>query len=254
MNNLGLENKTAIVTGATGGIGLAIALLLAKNGANVFINSRDKDSAVGIAEKYQREGLSIKGIEGDVSDEKAVKDCVHKVFRDTDRIDILINNAGTSSRRVLPLEEIETDLWDSYLDTHLKGSFLFCRAVIPTMKKRKAGKIINIASIVALVPDGSAHYTSAKSGLVGLTKSLALELAPFNIQVNAVAPGLVGTPSAKRNYPPSFFRKAANLTPAKRVAAPDDIAKAVLFFSSSLSDFVSGQVLAVDGGFTLIFV
>jgi|SRR3989344_4681423 len=251
--DLNLKDKTAIITGATRGIGLVTALTLARNGADVFICGRNEDTLAGVVKMHKKDGLSINGLAGDVTQESFVTELVNMARQKTGRIDILVNNAGKSDMHVITLNNISTDLWDAYLNSHLKSAFMFCKEVEPIMRRQGSGKIINMAAAAALVRLGSAHFIAAKSGLIGLTKSLARELAKYNIQVNAVAPGLVDTPSSRKNFPPDFFERIIRLNPAKRIASPDDIAKAVLFFSSPLSDFINGQVLAVDGGFAALF-
>lgn len=242
-----LKDKVAIVTGSTRGIGRATALLLAQAGALVFINGRDKtrmDEALGYFDKNK---LKVYGVVGDVSDENFVKNFIASVNEQAGRIDILVNNAGGSEWKLL--EELTTSYWDQSMNHNLKSAFLMSREVSAFMKRGENCKIINIVSTAALKGrSGGAHYIAAKSGLIGLTKALAKELGKFSIQVNAVAPGLTNSDLSRGVYTDEIFYKVASVTPLKRLADPEDIAKTVLFLSSSLADFITGQVLIVDGG------
>lgn len=267
MITLNLEKKVAIVTGSTRGIGRATALMLAENGVLVFINGKNKTLVQETVKEWGNRGFKVYGLAGDVSDESFVKRFVQYALDKAGKVDILVNNAGISEWRFL--EDLSSQSWDTYLDTNLKSNFLMCREVALAMKKQKSGKIINISSTAGIRGRvGAVHYVASKSGQIGLTKALAKELGSFNIQVNAVAPGLTDTDLSRsistqlgaffsgsqnteisnRNHSQKVFDQRAHETPLKRVAEPVDIAKVVLFLASSLSDFVTGQVLVVDGG------
>lgn len=267
MITLNLENKVAIVTGSTRGIGRAIALILAENGALVFVNGQDKTFTEKTVKEWSNKGFKVYGLAGDVSDEQFVKRFIQGVFEKAGRVDILVNNAGISEWQFL--EDLSSQSWDRYIDINLKSNFLMCREVSSMMKKQKSGKIINISSVAGIRGRvGGVHYVASKSGQIGLTKALAKELGPFNIQVNAVAPGLTDTDLSRsistqidaffsgsknteisnHNHSQKVFDERAHETPLKRVAEPIDIAKVVLFLASPLSDFITGQVLVVDGG------
>ncbi len=254
MNDINLSNKIALITGSTRGIGLATAQLLAQQGAHVFINGRNSDEVAKVTREYREQGLNFEGMAGDVSDEKFVKKIISFAARETGRIDILVNNAGISEKRML--EEITEERWDAFLDNNLKSSFLMCKEAAPIMKKNKRGKIINISSIAGIIGRiGGAHYAASKGGLIGFTKTIAKELGPSNIQVNAIAPAITDTDLSRKvsaEYS-IFFKKVAQGTPLGRIASPNDIAKTILFFSSSLSDFITGQVLIVGGGSELMY-
>lgn len=248
MIDLGLKDKIAVITGSSRGIGLASAKLLAENGARVFINGRNKIGLGKAVLEYQKRGIMIDSLAGDVSNEIFVKDFIRHVVQKAGGIDILINNAGLSGTETI--ENVETEKWDRYIEINFKSVFLMCREVIPIMKKQKSGRIINIASVSALRGTAGVHYAAPKGGVISLTKVLAKEVGPLNIQVNAIAPGLITTEATMHNYSKEFFEQVAEKAALRRVGKPDDVAKAVLFFSSSLSDFITGQVLEVSGGST----
>lgn len=253
MFDFNLKNKVAVVTGSTRGIGLAIADLLAESGAHVYLNGLDKIMVADCVDARKKNTLAVDGIAGDISDETFVKLFIQTVYAKESRIDILVNNAGISEFKFV--EDIEAKAWDTLLGTNLKSVFLMCREAAPLMKKQKFGKIVNISSVAGLIGRlGGAHYSASKGGIIGLTKTLAKELGPFNIQINVVAPSVTDTDLSRKisGNNQKFFDKVARETPLKRVAKPEDIAGAVLFFSSSLSDFVTGQVLVVDGGAGLV--
>lgn len=242
-----LKNKVAIITGSSRGIGKATAILFAKEGANVVINCKDR-----VADA--REVVDAIGntkaifIQADVSKEKDVKRLVSETIKKFGKIDILVNNAGVIFRE--GHWKSSTDIWHVTMDSNLTSAWLMIREVAPFMIKEGSGSIVNISSIYGFLGAASVlPYSSAKSGLITLTKSFAKELAP-NIRVNVVAPGNVMTDMTKEAGKKliEFFEKE---TPLRRSAEPNEIAKSVLFLASDDASFITGEMLVVDGGYSL---
>ncbi len=247
-----LEGQVAIVTGAGQGIGRAIALTLAREGATVVVNDIDLEKAEKVAEEVSAQGGQALPVQADVSVGDEVNNLVEKTLDSYKRVDILVNNAGVAKMtRFLELTEAE---WDRTMNINIKGQFLCSKAVIAQMIKQKRGKIVNIASLAAHIgAPGLAAYGASKGGVVQLTKALAVELGKFNIMVNAVSPGLTMTDlikSAVKDRPD--FIEGMDRIPLRRAAEPEDIANVVLFLASSESDYITGQVIIVDGGLMAI--
>ncbi|MBU2535050.1 MAG: 3-oxoacyl-ACP reductase FabG [Chloroflexi bacterium] len=247
-----LKKQVAIVTGAGQGIGRAIALTLVREGATVVVNDIDLEKAEKVAEEIYAQGGQALPVQADVSKAKDVDILVKKTLDSYKRVDILVNNAGVAKMtRLLELTEAE---WDRTMNINIKGQFLCSKAVIAQMIKQKRGKIVNIASLAAHIgAPGLAAYGASKGGVVQLTKALAVELGKYNIMVNAVSPGLTMTElikSAVKDRPD--FIEGMDRIPLRRAAEPEDIANAVLFLASSESDYITGQVLIVDGGLMAI--
>jgi len=247
-----LEGQVAIVTGAGQGIGRAIALTLAREGATVVVNDIDLEKAEKVAEEIKSQGGQALPVQADVSVGDEVNNLVEKTLDSYKRVDILVNNAGVAKMtRFLELTEAE---WDRTMNINIKGQFLCSKAVIAHMIKQKRGKIVNIASLAAHIgAPGLAAYGASKGGVVQLTKALAVELGKYNIMVNAVSPGLTMTDlikSAVKDRPD--FIEGIDRIPLRRAAEPEDIANAVLFLASSESDYITGQVIIVDGGLMAI--
>ena len=220
-----IDGKVAIVTGGAQGIGLGVCLRLAKEGAKVAIFDVNPDEARKTAEEIDRSGGASLAI----------------------KVDILVNNAGISL--VSKVADMTEDIWDRVHDVNLKGVFLCCRAVTSHMKERKYGKIINMASILALRGSSYyAHYGASKAGVVGFTRGLAVELGPHNINVNAVGPGVIDTPMADHDVGPEVRQRLQKRIPLRRIGVPDDIANAVLFLASDEASYITGQCLYVCGG------
>jgi len=242
-----LTDRVAIVTGGAQGIGQGISLRLAEESAKVAIFDIDVKGAKTVAKQIEKAGGNALALMVDVSKAKEVDAGVNKVISKFGKIDILVNNAGISlTSKVANMADKE---WDRTLDVNLKGVFLCCRAVIPHMKERKYGKIINIASVLAL--RGSmyyAHYGASKAGVVAFTQGLAVELGPHNINVNAVGPGFIDTPMAAHDVAPDVRQRLQKRIPLRRIGAPRDIAEAVLFLASDEASYITGQCLYVCGG------
>ena len=235
-----LLGKVAIVTGGSGHIGRAAVEELVKEGADVVSTFlTDKINADLLSQQIK----SVKLMRCDVRKLEDIKKVVEATINEFKKIDILVNNAGSGVKG--PVETITEEGWDMQFDVDLKGSFLFSKSVIPTMKKQHYGKIINISSIVAITGTiGHTAHAAAKAGLIAFTRNLAMEMAQYNINVNCIAPGII-----EANYPKKIYQKwAENLIPLKRVGKPEDVAKLVVFLASSDSDFITGQTLIIDGG------
>ena len=242
-----LKGKVALVTGGSRGIGRAICLRLAGAGSFVAVNyARNEGAARQTLRLIEETGGEAEALRFDVADHKAATETIAALIKRKGRIDILVNNAG-ESRDGLLVRMKEPD-WDRVIDTNLKGAFNCSRAVAYTMMKQRSGRIINVSSIVALSGNaGQANYSASKAGLVGLTKSLARELAPRAICVNAVAPGLIDTDMTSA-LTEEQREKILEEIPLSRLGTPDDVAGVVLFLASDEAGYITGQVIGVNGG------
>ena len=244
--NIDLTGKNAVVTGSTRGIGRAVAEALAASGARVAVVGREKEKASAVAGEI---GKGAAGFACDVSDTTAVAQLVADVEKEFGGIDILVNNAGiTRDNLVMRLKDED---WDQVMNANLRGAFAAIRAASRGMMKKRAGRIINMASVVGLNGNkGQANYAASKAGLIALTKSVAKELGSRNILVNAIAPGFIETEMTDAMTPEA--RAALNgIIPLERLGKTSDIASAVVFLASDHASYITGQVLVVDGGMVM---
>ncbi len=245
--------KKALVTGGTSGIGRAIALALVKNGASVAILGMSEERAKAVIQEMELLRVDPRQrfcyFIGDVSFAKDVESCADQLLKDWTKLDILINNAGIT-RDALLVRMAEED-WDAVVDVNLKSIYNTCKAFARSMIKERFGKIVNIASVVGLMGNaGQVNYAASKAGMVGFTKSLAKELASRNVCVNCVAPGYIQT-AMTENLSDQVKGSLIERIPLSRMGQPEDIANAVLFLASSQADYITGQVLTVDGGMVM---
>jgi 3-oxoacyl-[acyl-carrier protein] reductase len=246
-----LENKVAVITGASRGIGRAIAEVLAQQGADVVCGDRLEKQAEETAAKIAEvSGRRTSGCLVDVADHQSAKDFIECALENFGKVDILVNNAGITRDNLL-LRIDESD-WDAVLTVNLKGAYNCSKAVLRPMMKQRYGRIVNISSVVGLSGNaGQTNYSASKAGLIGFTKSLAKEVGSRNITVNAVAPGYITT--VLTDVLSDEYRAAAiKATPMGRLGTPEDIAHAVAFLVSDQASFITGQVLSVDGGMVMM--
>lgn len=247
---MNFAGKTAVVTGGSRGIGRAVCLELARGGANVALcYAGNEAAALDTVSACEASGGHALAVQCDISDSGQVKDLTDTVLREFGRIDILVNNAGIT-RDGLLMTMREPD-FDAVIDTNLKGTFLCMKAVARVMMKQRYGRIVNISSVVGLRGNaGQVNYAASKAGVIGMTKSLAKELASRGVTVNAVAPGFIGTDMTAA-MPEAARSAALSAIPMGRLGGPEDVAKAVAFLSSGEAAYITGQVLAVDGGMSM---
>ena len=254
MINFSLEGKVALVTGGAYGIGFAITQALAEAGARVAFNCRSEQNLDKALADYKEKGIDAKGYIADVTDEKQVQQLVANVERDLGTIDILVNNAGIIKR--IPMLEMSVDDFRQVVDTDLNAPFIVAKAVIPGMKKKGHGKIINICSMMSeLGRETVSAYAAAKGGLKMLTRNICSEFGGCNIQCNGIGPGYIATPQTAplRELQPNgsrhpFDQFILSKTPAGRWGTPEDLMGPAVFLASNASDFVNGHILYVDGG------
>lgn len=237
-----LKNKAAIITGGSSGIGKSISALFSAEGAKVIIAGIDLEKGKRTAEQI-KEAIFVRT---DITKFSEVKNLVKKVIKKYGKIDILVNNAGYI--KPSSFERINEEIWQKTIDVNLKGTYYLIKEVIPYMKKQRCGKIINISSFAGIVGSlVSVPYAVAKAGVIVLTRTLAKEYGKYNICINSVAPGPTKTEMIKK-IRSELIKKVISEIPLRRLANPKDIAKVILFFASSDSDYVNGQTLIVDGG------
>ncbi len=244
------RDKVAVVTGSSRGIGRAIAVRLAEGGARVVVNYRsDQSGAEEVVAHISAGGGQAIAVQADISDSKQAQALIDAAKEAFGQVDILVNNAGTT-RDTLLMRMSEED-WDVVIDTNLKGTFNCIKAVSRQMVRQRYGRIVNITSVSGLAGNvGQANYASAKAGLIGLTKTVAKELGSRGITCNAVAPGYVHT-ELTASLPPELVQQAIDRTPLARVGRVEDMAAAAAFLASDDAAFITGQVVAVDGGLSI---
>jgi glucose 1-dehydrogenase len=246
-----LENKTALITGSDSGIGRAIAIEFAKNGANVIIcYHSDEERAKETLEEVSRYGTKTALIQLDVSVEKEVEQQMEQVIADFSGLDILVNNSGVNGSGI-PVDEMDTAVFDKTIRTNLYGTFFCSRKFVQHRKQMgKAGKIINISSVHEEInAPGNADYNASKAGIRNLMRTLALEVAPYGINVNNIAPGMILTPmNQKAVDDPETRKKAEKNIPAGRAGRPEEIAYLAVFLASAEADYVTGSTYVMDGG------
>mgnify|MGYP000644503838 FL=1 len=241
-----LNGKIAIVTGASQGIGETIAVEMAKSGANVFCLARNKNALDSTINKIISNGDKASAYSCDISDNEQFNNIVTDIFKEYGSIDILVNNAGITNDTLLM--RMSDDQWDSVLNINLKGSFTCTRSVIKYMMKKKSGRIINITSIVGLTGNaGQANYAASKAGLIGMTKSIAKEVASRGITANCVAPGWIETAMTDQ-LSDDVKNKFLSQIPTGKIGYPRDIANTVIFLASKEAEYITGQTITVDGG------
>lgn len=248
-NQFSLEGKIALITGATYGIGMAMAKALGRAGAKIVFNARSKDQIEKAVEEYRTEGFEVYGYQCDVTKEDEVSAMISDISQKIGDIDILVNNAGIIKR--IPALEMSIDEFKEVIDIDLVGPFVMSKAVAPGMMKKGGGKIINICSMMSeLGRETVSAYAAAKGGLKMLTKNLACEWAEHNIQVNGIGPGYIATPQTAPLRTPGhpFNEFIISKTPAARWGTPEDLEGPVVFLASQASDFINGHILYVDGG------
>lgn len=241
-----LSDKVAIVTGASRGIGRSIALALAGQGAKVVASGRNAEALASLTAEISAQGGTALAVAGDVAVESDANNLIEQAVAAYGQVDILVNNAGITRDGLLL--RMKTDDWDSVIDTNLKGAFLCIRAAAKFMSKQRAGRIINISSVVGEMGNaGQANYCASKAGLLGLTKSVARELARRNVTVNAITPGFIVTDMT--DHMTDKAREAmTEQIPLGRLGDAADVANAVLFLASDQSSYITGQVLGINGG------
>jgi 3-oxoacyl-[acyl-carrier protein] reductase len=244
-----LENQIAVVTGAGRGIGRAIALKFAVQGADIAAVDLKTEFVQETVEEVRKLGRKAWAVSANVSEAASVEAAVEQILKEAGRVDILVNNAGiTKDGLVMRMSEAD---WDAVLDINLKGTFLFTKALSRSLLKQKSGRIVNIASVIGLIGNaGQCNYAASKAGVIGLTKSCAREFASRGITVNAIAPGFIQTAMTDKL---SQEQKDAitKQIPLASLGQAEDVAEAVLFFASPAAHYVTGQVLAVDGGMVM---
>ncbi|MDI6603187.1 MAG: SDR family NAD(P)-dependent oxidoreductase [Patescibacteria group bacterium] len=246
-----LKGKVAIITGARRGMGRSHALKLAKEGAKVVVSDISQEECQKVVEKIKKGKGKALAIKCDVSKKEEVEEMVRKTIEKFGKVDILVNNAGIA--QFVPFLEMTEEDWDRTLDINLKGYFLCAQAVAKEMAKQKSGVIINIAS-VAMGQQGIGfpnlvHYCASKGGIVGMTEALAVELAPYNIRVNAISPGMIETPMIDPlKSDPKMMEAMLSKVPMHRVGKPEEVSNLVLFLASDKSSYITGSTIVIDGG------
>jgi 3-oxoacyl-[acyl-carrier protein] reductase len=245
-----LKDKVALVTGGARGIGRSIAMLFAKEGADIVIWDVNMQEAQKTCSDIEALGRKAMASQVDVTKYAEVEESVNKILDKFGKVDILVNNAGiTKDTLILRMSEAD---WDAVLNVNLKGTFNCTKAASKAMIKQRLGKIVNIASIIGIIGNaGQANYSASKAGIIALTKTSAKELASRNVNVNAIAPGFIQTDMTAKLAPELKEKMLANI-PLNKLGSPDDVANACLFLASSEADYITGQTVIVDGGMVMV--
>lgn len=251
MNQGKLQDRVAIITGGAKGIGKATALKMAHEGALVIVLDILSEEASRVADELNSLGAKARAMTADVSKRNEVDQMVEQTLRQFGKVDILVNNAGIV--RPAPLEDVKEEDWDRVVSVNLKGTFFCTQAVLPTMKKNKYGKIVNIGSRASLGKSDRTVYAATKAGLIGVTRTWALELAPHNINVNYVGPGPIATELFKSVNPEGSEKTKAIISaiPLQRMGQPQDVANLISFLASDEASFITGQAIFICGGITV---
>lgn len=241
-----LENEFALVTGASKGIGKATAIMLSKFGANVFVHYNNSlEGAKNTAERIIDNGRKAYIVKADITKHQEIKDMYGYIRSKTSKLDILVNNVGINKMNYI--NYMKEEEWDDVIDTNLKGAFLCSKYASKLMMPCNKGNIINISSDAAITPGvRQVNYVASKAGLIAMTRSMAKELGSFGIRVNAVAPGPIKTDSNNMNK--SEIERVEKMIPLHRIGEPDDVAKVIVFLCSEMANYITGQVIQVDGG------
>ena len=249
--DLSLKNKVVLITGASRGIGQATAMGLARAGADVAIASRKLPDLEAVAAEIRKMGRKCLPVAAHIGKTEEINNLVQKVMDEFGKIDILVNNAATNPSMASALD-VDERAWDSIMNLNLKGLFFLSQAVAKTMKEKGGGKIINVSSIAGISPDILPVYSISKAGVIMATKVMAQQWAPYNIRVNAIAPGLTKTRFSEALWKnQDILNIAMSRTPLGRPAEPEEMVGAILYLASDASSYVTGQVLAIDGGMTI---
>ena len=248
-----LKGKSAIITGASRGIGKAIAIKFAKEGANIVINYRNnEEEALKVKEELEQLGVKTLIVKADISDLKQAENLIKQAKKEFGQVDILINNAGiTKDNLIIRMKESE---FDQVIKINLKGAFNCLKAVTPIMLKQRSGKIVNMSSVVGVIGNpGQVNYCASKAGLIGMTKSLAREIGVRGINVNAIAPGFIDT-DMTRVLTEEQKKNILSQIPLNKFGNIEDIANTALFLASENSNYITGQVIHIDGGMAMLLV
>jgi len=245
-----LKGKNAIISGASRGIGKAIALELAASGVNIsFSYLKSQEAASALEKEISGLGVKARGFQVDIKDFPAVKEWANQTGELFGSLDIVVNNAGITKDKALAMMDVSE--WKDVLDTNLGGTFNLSKACIVTLFKQKSGSIINITSVSGVVGlPRQTNYSSSKAGIIGFTKSLAREVAPYNIRVNAIAPGFIETDMVNQ-LRPDFLKKMLERLPLGRLGKVEEVAKAVKFLADDSSGYITGQTIIIDGGLSI---
>tara|TARA_A100001391_G_C5018182_1_gene265091 strand:+ start:128 stop:886 length:759 start_codon:yes stop_codon:yes gene_type:complete len=241
-----LKDQVAIVTGASQGLGRAVAVALAQNGAHVVCVARNAGKLAETVAEIEAAGGKGEALACDVTDRAAAADAIEQTNKNHGRLDILVNNAGITRDKLM--RGMSDEEWDSVIATNLTSCFVCCRAAAGVMRRKKYGRIINMASISGLIGNpGQANYSASKAGMIGMTRTMSKELIARGVTVNAVAPGFIAS-EMTAELGEVVLEEVKKRIPAKRVGTPEDVAAAVLFLASKDASYISGQTIVVDGG------